>query len=220
MLLPYINYNVKLICMLRKKYLLYTLMQIAIKMNKNLQSAFIVGISSILLLAAGVEVITFQTVFAQTTTPTIQSDINATAALSTILGEPFFIDRGSEDTGTRVLSIKDPVQTEDSYIANVTIKDVGNATDTGTFITTYEPNEITTSIGQGIITSSDGEIATYTAKDLGVTNEKGERIYRGIQIFSTNSTGKLSFMDNLVGLYIYEDNPDGSRKSGKIWEWK
>ena len=188
-------------------------------MNKNLLYAFIVGISSILFLVAGAEVITFQTVFAQTTTPTIQSDINATAALSTILGDPFFIDRGSADTGTRVLSITDPVQTEDSYIATVTIKDVGNATDTGTFITTYEPNEITTSTGQGIITY-DGEIATYTAKDLGETNEKGEKIYRGIQLFSTNSTGKLSFMDNLVGIYIYEDNPDGSRKSGKIWEWK
>jgi hypothetical protein len=188
-------------------------------MNKNLLSAFIVGISSILL-AAGVEVITFQTVFAQTATPTIRSDINATAALSTILCDPFFVDRGSKDTGTRVLSITGPIQTEDSYIANVTIKDVGNATDTGTFITTYEPNGITTSIGQGIITSFDGEIATYTAKDLGVTNEKGEIIYHGIQIFSTNSTGKLSFMDNLVGLYVYEDNPDGSRKSGKIWEWK
>ena len=194
-------------------------MWIAIKMNKNLLSTFIVGISSILL-AAGAEGIAFQTVFAQTTTHTIRSDINATAALSTILGDPFFIDRGSKDTGTRVLSITGPVQTEDSYIANVTIKDVGNATDTGTFITTYEPNGTTTSIGQGIITSSDGEIATYTAKDLGVTNEKGETVYHGIQIFSTNSTGKLSFMDNLVGLYVYEDNPDGSRKSGKIWEWK
>jgi hypothetical protein len=190
-------------------------------MNKNLLSTFIVGISSILSLAAGVGVSAFPTVFAQTTTPTFESDVNATAALSTILGEPFFIDRGSKDTGTRVLSITDPVETEDSYIANITIKDVGNATDTGTFITTYESNGITTSIGQGIITSSSGgEIATYTAKDLGVTNEKGEIIYRGIQIFSTNSTGKLSFMDNLVGLYIYEDNPDGSRKSGKIWEWK
>jgi hypothetical protein len=187
--------------------------------NKPLLSAFIVGISSILLVA-GTEVIAFQTVYAQTTTPTIRSDVNATAVLSTILGDPFFIDRGSKDTGTRVLSITGPVQTEDSYIANVTIKDVGNATDTGTFITTYEPNGITTSIGQGIITSFDGEIATYTAKDLGVTNEKGEIIYHGIQIFNTNSTGKLSFMDNLVGLYVYEDNPDGSRKSGKIWEWK
>ncbi|MDQ3888740.1 MAG: hypothetical protein M3251_05650 [Thermoproteota archaeon] len=78
------------------------------------------------------------------------------------------------------------------------------------------------SIGQGIITSSsdDNEIATYTAKDLRVTNQEGEVIYRGIQIFGTNSTGKMSFMDNLVGLYVYEDNPDGTRKSGNIWEWK
>ena len=28
------------------------------------------------------------------------------------------------------------------------------------------------------------------------------------------------YLDSLVGLYICEDNPDGSRKSGKIWEWK
>jgi hypothetical protein len=111
---------------------------------------------------------------------------------------------GAKDTGTRVLGITGPVQTEDSYIANVTIKGVGNATDSGTFITTYKPSGITTSVGQGIIiTSTDGEIATYTAKDLGVANKKGERIYHGIQIFNTNSTGKLSFMDNLVGLYIY-----------------
>ena len=52
------------------------------------------------------------------------------------------------------------------------------------------------------------------------TDEEGGVIYRGIQIFSTNPTGKVAFMDNLVGLYVYEDNPDGTRKSGKIWEWK
>lgn len=127
----------------------------------------------------------------------------------------------SKDTGSRVISIN-PIQTEDSYIANVTIRGVGNATDSGTFITTYDSDtKTTTSIGQGIVISSDGnETATYTAKDLEVTNEEGEVIYRGIQIFETNSTGKISFMDNLVGLYVYEDNPDGTRKSGKIWEWR
>jgi hypothetical protein len=30
----------------------------------------------------------------------------------------------------------------------------------------------------------------------------------------------MSFLDNLVGLYEYEDNPDGTRKLGKVWEWK
>jgi hypothetical protein len=129
---------------------------------------------------------------------------------------------GSKDTGSRVISIN-PIQTEDSYIANVTIRGVGNATDRGTFITTYDLDTITTtSVGQGIVTSSsDGnETATYKAMNLGVTNEEGGVIYRGIQILDTNSTGKISFMDNLVGLYVYEDNPNGTRKSGKIWEWK
>jgi hypothetical protein len=155
-----------------------------------------------------------------TTTP---YSINDTSSLNSIFGDPFFVDMGSKDTGSRVISTN-PIQTEDSYIANVTIRGVGNATDKGTFITTYDPDtKTTTSIGQGIITSSsDGsnETATYTAKDLGVTNEEGEVTYRGIQIFDTNSTGKMSFMDNLVGLYVYEDNPDGTRKSGMIWEWK
>lgn len=51
-------------------------------------------------------------------------------------------------------------------------------------------------------------------------SEDGDVVYRRIQIFDTNSTGKMSFMDNLVGPYAYEDNPDEIRKSGKIWEWK
>jgi hypothetical protein len=113
---------------------------------------------------------------------------------------------GSKDTGSRVISTN-PIQTEDSFIANVTIRGVGNATESTTFITTYDSDtKTTTSVGQGIITSSpssDGnETATYTAKDLGVTNEEGQVIYRGIQIFDTNSTGKMSFMDNLVGLHM------------------
>ena len=154
---------------------------------------------------------------------TNSSSVNHTSALNSIFGDPFFVDMGSKDTGSRVISTNPTIQTEDSYIANVTIRGVGNATESATFITTHDSdNKTTTSVGQGIITSSsDGnETATYTAKDLGVTNEEGEVTYRGIQIFSTNSTGKMSFMDNLVGLYVYEDNPDGTRKSGMIWEWK
>ncbi len=154
--------------------------------------------------------------------PTADSDFtNQTNGLNSIFGDPFFVDMGSQDTATRVIST-DPMQTEDSFIANVTIRGVGNATESATFITTHDPdNKTTTSVGQGIITTSDGnETATYTAKDLGVTNEEGEVIFRGIEIFHTNSTGRMSFMDNLVGLYVYENNPDGTRKSGKIWEWK
>jgi hypothetical protein len=171
---------------------------------------------------------------AQTTAPppTITSHASTNATLDTILGTPFFEDRGSKVTGTRVISnnpiqtedsfvaSNNPIQTEDSFVANVTIRGIGNATDTGTFVTTHKPSGITTSEGQGIISAADGEIATYTAKDLGFTTEKGDTTYRGIQIFNTNTTGKMAFMDNLVGLYVYQNNADGDRITGKIWEWK
>ena len=109
--------------------------------------------------------------------------------IDTIFGNPFFDDRGSKVTGTRVINTN-PVQTEDSFVANVTIRGVGNATDAGTFITTHKPGGITTSEGQGIVSTADGEIATYTAQDLGFTNETGCTTYRGIQIFATDSQVK------------------------------
>ena len=182
---------------------------------------FKMGILTAATMVLLVEYIAFPSIFAQTTTPppTITSHASTNATLDTILGTPFFEDRGSKVTGTRVIS-NNPIQTEDSFVANVTIRGIGNAIDTGTFITTHKPSGITTSEGQGIISADDGEIATYTAKDLGFTNEKGDTTYRGIQIFNTNTTGKMAFMDNLVGLYVYENNADGDRITGKIWEWK
>jgi hypothetical protein len=96
------------------------------------------------------------------------------------LGAPFFEDRGSKVTGTRVISTN-PVQTEDSFVANVTTRGIGNATDKGTFITTHKPSGITTSEGQGIISTANGEIATYTAKDFGFTYEKGDTTYVGFR---------------------------------------
>jgi hypothetical protein len=178
------------------------------------------AISTAITMALAVGFIAFP-IFAQTAPPatTITSQPSSNATLDSILGAPFFEDMGSKVTGTRVIST-DPVQTEDSSVANVTIRGVGNVTDTGTFITTHKPGGVTTSEGQGIISTADGEIATYTAQDLGFTNETGYTTYRGIQIFATNSIGKMAFMDNLVGLYVYENDTEGDRISGKIWEWK
>jgi hypothetical protein len=146
--------------------------------------------------------IAIPSIFAQTIPLATSSRSSTNGTLDTILGAPFFEDRGSKVTGTRVINTN-PVQTEDSFVAYVTIRGIGNATDSGTFTTTHKSNGITTSEGQGIISNADGEVATHTAKDLGFTNETGDTTYRGIQIFSTNSAGKMAFMDNLVGLYVY-----------------
>ena len=42
---------------------------------------------------------------------------------------------------------------------------------------------------------------------------------RGSVYFRTSSTGALSFLNNLVGVFEYE--VDSNRNtSGRIWEWK
>jgi hypothetical protein len=100
---------------------------------------FNMGISTAATMALLVGFIGFPSIFAQTITPTptITSHVSTNATIDTILGAPFFEDRGSKVTGTRVISTN-PAQTEDSFVANVTIRGIGNATDTGTFITTHK----------------------------------------------------------------------------------
>jgi hypothetical protein len=70
---------------------------------------------------------------------------------------------------------------------------------------------------KGIISTADCEIDLYST-GFRFTNETGYTRYPGIQISTANTTGKMAFMDNLVGLYIYQNNACGDRISGKIWE--
>ena len=68
----------------------------------------------------------------------------------------------SKDTGSRAISTN-PIQTEDSFIANVRIRGIGNATESATFIITRDfDTKTTTSIGQGIITSSSDVVSRKT----------------------------------------------------------
>ena len=46
---------------------------------------------------------------------------------------------------------------------------------------------------------------------MGITDSNGIETYKGIQIFSSNPEGKLGFLDNLVGLYVYKYWPNGTQ---------
>ena len=140
--------------------------------------------------------------------------------LTQIFGEPFYKEISSQDS-SKVLNVEDGnIKTHNIHIATGILKDVGNVTDKSTFITTYQTDGNTSkSIGNGTITTKDGEIANYTGYDLGITDKNGTQTYRGIQIFQTDSDGKLSFLDNLIGLYEYKYWSNGT-KSGIMWEWK
>lgn len=154
----------------------------------------------------------------------IETDKFVTASVSELtkfFGEPIYKELSRQSSNSIVLNAEDDkIQTLDSYKAIGILKDVGNVTDISTFTTTYGPEgNSSTSIGKGIIMTSDGEIATYTGHDLGITYENGTQTYHGIQIFSSNSKGELSFLDNLVGLYEYK-YPLYGENSGMIGKWK
>jgi len=145
-----------------------------------------------------------------------------TTNLTQIFGELIYKETSRQSSNSIVLNVEGGIiKTQDSYTATGILKNVGNVTDKSIFITTYQSDSgnTSTSTGKGIITTTDGEIATYTGQDLGITDKNGTDTYHGIIIFQTDSDGKLEFLDNLIGLYEYKSWSDGT-KSGIIWEWK
>ena len=78
--------------------------------------------------------------------------------------------------------------------------------------------------GQGIVTTRDRhEMATWTGRGIGRFTGSGKISFRGSLFFQTPSAakegGKLSFLNNLVGVFEYEVDEMGNCSS-KVWEWK
>jgi hypothetical protein len=99
-----------------------------------------------------------------------------------------------------------------------------NATERGNFTVNILPNGLSIDQGQGLITTEgDGgqeeETATTTFASLSRTDAEGTTgSATGVVFFSTNSTGQLAFLDNMVGIFQLEISPEGT--TVKIWEWK
>lgn len=138
--------------------------------------------------------------------------------LSDFFGTPLFLETSHNSIGSITIGTS-PLKTQDSYSATGYLRDVGNVTDMATFVTTHLANGKSTSVGKGNFTTSDGDIANYTGQDVGYTDSSGVEIYKGIQVFSSDPEGKLGFLDNVIGMYVYKYWPNGAT-TGTIWEWK
>jgi hypothetical protein len=76
--------------------------------------------------------------------------------------------------------------------------------------------------GKGVITAKDGsgEMATELGRGVIRFIDGGRKaVGRGLFIFSTPTTGKISFLNNLVGGLEYEADETGN-STLKVWEWK
>jgi hypothetical protein len=135
-----------------------------------------------------------------------------------IAQSPFYESKVWKLIGQAVSNNAAP-QVQVSIVENGTMKGVGNVTNLETWWDTYKTPTIINALGRGILTTKDGQMATWTAQDVGRINlNTGITTYNGIMFFNTNSTGSLAFLNNLAGLHITQT--DNSMRTTNIWEWK
>jgi hypothetical protein len=142
------------------------------------------------------------------------------------LGNLVYVAQGIEETANPVNDTYIVI----SYVDSVTLMPpnatdvVVNATERGNFTLNIQPNGLSIEQGKGLITSEGGsgsqqETATVTFVSLGRSDPEGTTgSSTGAVFFSTNSTGQLAFLNNMVGIAQVEFSPEGS--TVRIWEWK
>jgi type II secretory pathway pseudopilin PulG len=142
-------------------------------------------------------------------------------------------------TGEDKLTSFNPINetyTEVSYVGNRTIIPPDattttaaatiNATETGNLTLNLQPNGITFVEGQSLLVTEGGgsnngaeqENATAVFVDLNGVRPDDPRSSTGVVFFSTNSTGQLAFLDNMLAIYQVKASPVGTAIG--MWEWK
>jgi hypothetical protein len=117
-----------------------------------------------------------------------------------------------------------------SFVGNATIMPPNdtntiNATETGNITLNIQPNGVRFAQGQGFLVTEEGdngaqeeENATTTFVELTRVKPDGTGSGTGVVFFSTNSTGQLAFLDNMVAIFQHEMSPEGD--TIREWEWK
>jgi hypothetical protein len=126
------------------------------------------------------------------------------------LEEPFFEEKGSITAQKEIGGNRMQV----AFSSNGVMKRNIEVTNTGDFVSVSKGNKETSAQGQGIVTTKDGsENANYTFLAVGKTTEEGKPVLRGSAVWSTDSTGKLAFLDNMISFFIVELDETGNFSS-------
>ena len=136
--------------------------------------------------------------------------LNTTHAQTATLGQPYFVEKG-KITGQRELG---PNRTQYTFTGNGTMNGNIEVTDTGEFVSISKGDNLST-IKHGVIKTKDGsETANYISIDVGNFTD-----YQGASAYSSNSTGILSFLNNMLGIYKGETKENGNFVL-REWHWK
>jgi hypothetical protein len=172
--------------------------------NKNELVFNILGISVTLLLIGG-------TGFSMNILNPVYAQPPAT------LGKPFLVEEG-KITGQKSIG---PNRTLFTFTTNGTLNDNIEVTNTGEAMTYSRGNNLGFDKGQGIISTNDGsEIANYTLIAVENMTRGGNLAFQGAMVYSTNSTGELSILDNTLSVFKGEVGPNLDSFANTHWEWK
>lgn len=157
--------------------------------------------------------------------------------------QPFYQSTSSNVTSMRIVDVSPSGVTQEvSFVEKAFMRNIGNVTNAVTFVDNITRDGRITIVhgaGKGIITTENGDTISWNSYGLGLPAGYGNRnnndtsatiasgglntdritTYRGIAFFSTDSE-RLSFMNNVVGLYISQVNDENGSSWRQIWEWK
>jgi hypothetical protein len=137
--------------------------------------------------------------------------LNTAHAQTATLGEPFFVEKG-KITGQKEIG---PDRTQFTFTSNGTMNGNIEVTNTGEYVSISKGNNLVFDQGKGIIKTTDGsEIANHTFIEVGNGTD-----FQGASAFSTNSTGKLAFLNNILVIYKIDGDESGNY-AGTQWQWK
>ncbi len=153
--------------------------------------------------------------------PSISNATSSTPTINVTIGD-LILESSDLTAGLRVLEVggdRGP-KVEVSYVGNATIRGGINASNMGTVWSITNPDGTIYGEGKGILTSkATGKMATYTFQSVGQYGSDGKLRNHGSIFFNTNTTssGQLSFLNNMVGVYADEIDPSG-RAVTIVWE--
>jgi hypothetical protein len=136
-----------------------------------------------------------------------------------MLGDLFYEAKG-RITSKRILDLEGP-KIESSYFLEGKMREEIEVVEIGTFTSTPISDEFFFVEGKDIVTvkGCDDEMATIKAQSISKLIRDSSKVVSGSNFYHSSTTGKLSFLNNLVGVHEGSVDNDGNIIY-KVWEWK
>ena len=133
--------------------------------------------------------------------------------------EDLFYEAKGRITSKRVLDLEGP-KIESSYFLEGKMRGTIEVIEIGTFTSIPISENAYFVEGKDIVTvkGNDDEMATVKAQGISKLRNSSHVIY-GSNFYSSSTTGKLSFLNNLVGVHEASVDRDGNILY-KVWKWK